>query len=157
MYASGDAYDLINLTLDENNAVSALTVDASTQPPGRGQLCGEKAFTDQFVGKTGPFALGDGIDAVTNATVTSTAVVGGVNALLPAAAPVEEPAPAAETPVETAAQAEPLTLTVKGFGDADVVINLTLDENNAVSALTVDATGQTPGRGRLYISVAATA
>ncbi len=72
----------VTVTLDANGAVETLVVDASTQSPGLGKKCAEDEFVNQFVGKTGPFALGEGIDAVSYATVTSQAVVDAVNALL---------------------------------------------------------------------------
>ena len=65
----------------ENNTITALTIDASTQTAGLGQLASEEAFTSQFIGKTLPVALGDGIDAIASATITSTAVVNALNSL----------------------------------------------------------------------------
>ena len=69
------------MTLDENGAIATLEVDASTQTPEIGQKCAEEAFTSQFIGKSGKVMLGNGIDAVGGATVTSTAVVRAVNQL----------------------------------------------------------------------------
>ena len=106
----------VNVTLDDAGAIATLTVDASSQTPGLGQLCAEEAFTSQFIGKTGPFILGDGIDAVASATITSTAVVEAVNATL--AAPVS--APAAEEPATVIAEDENAQLGVKADGSATV-------------------------------------
>ena len=50
--------------------------------PGRGHMTRmeDPAFTEQFVGKSGQLVLNQDVDALTGATVTSTAVVNGVNA-----------------------------------------------------------------------------
>ena len=47
---------------------------------GVGSRIREKAFMEQFVGKTPPLSLGDGIDAASGATVSSQAAVDAVNA-----------------------------------------------------------------------------
>ena len=39
----------------------------------------EEAFTGQFTGKQPPFSLGDGIDAVSGATISSQAAVNAIN------------------------------------------------------------------------------
>ena len=65
--------------LDDKSQIAFLTVDASGETPGRGQRCMEEEFTSQFIGKTAPLMLGDGIDGVSGATFTSAAVVEAVN------------------------------------------------------------------------------
>lgn len=72
----------VELVLDEEGRVAEIWTDVSQETPGLGQRCGERAFLDQFVGKSGPFVLGENIDAVSGATVTSQAVVEAVNSLL---------------------------------------------------------------------------
>ena len=76
----------VTATLD-NGTITALTVDASGETAGFGQKCGEEEFTAQFIGKTLPVTLGEDVDAVAGATITSTAVVDALNSL--AAAPAE--------------------------------------------------------------------
>ena len=127
----------VNVT-DENGVITSLTVDASTQTPGLGQKCAEEAFTSQFVGKSAPLTLGDGIDAVASATITSQAVVDAVNSLYAAAEPVEEPT---EAPAATEAPAKAQSLTVKGWHDG-VVVTVEVDQNLVITALTVDASGE---------------
>ena len=72
----------VELVLDAEGRVAEIWADVSQETPGLGQRCGERAFLDQFVGKSGPFILGENIDAVSGATVTSKAVVEAVNRLL---------------------------------------------------------------------------
>ena len=75
----------VTARLNADNTVSALSIDTPDETDGLGKLCSESAFTDQFVGKAAPFAYGeDGIEAVTGTTVTSTAVLDALNAIVPA-------------------------------------------------------------------------
>jgi len=137
----------VNVT-DENGVITSLTVDASTQTPGLGQKCAEEAFTSQFVGKSAPLTLGEGIDAVASATITSQAVVDAVNSLYAAAEPVEEPTEAPAATEEPAAQtAEVKTATAVGYDGNEITVNVT-DENGVITSLTVDASTQTPGLGQ---------
>ena len=138
----------VSLTKAADGTVGSLTVDASTQTPGLGQRCAEEAFTSQFVGKTAPFVLGENVDAVASATLTSTAVVDAVNELMAGAPAAEEPAaePAAEEPAAEAA--ETLTATKPGYDNLDVTVSLTKAADGTVGSLTVDASTQTPGLGQ---------
>ena len=136
----------VSITLDEGGAVASMTVDAAAETAGLGQKAMEDAFTSQFIGKTGPFVLGENVDAITGATITSTAVVDAVNSLLPAGAAEEQPAaePAAEAP----AAGEVLTAKAVGFSGEDVTVSITLDESGAVASMTVDAAAETAGLGQ---------
>ena len=137
----------VNVT-DENGVITSLTVDASTQTAGLGQKCAEEAFTAQFIGKSAPLTLGEGIDAVASATITSQAVVDAVNSLYAAAEPVEEPTEAPAATEEPAVQtAEVKTATAAGYDGNEITVNVT-DENGVITSLTVDASTQTPGLGQ---------
>ena len=130
--AKGFASDVkVQLTLDDAGAIAQLSIDASGETAGLGQLTMEDAFTSQFIGKTGPFTLGDGIDSVSGATISSQAAVDAINSALSAPA---------------SAGADVLTATAKGFA-SDVTVNITL-ENGAIAAMTVDASGETAGLGQ---------
>lgn len=70
----------VTATLDDEGKIKEIQIDASTQTPeygGRAQT--EPAFAEQFIGKSLPVKLGDDIDALSGATVTSTAVVEALN------------------------------------------------------------------------------
>ena len=149
--------DITVQVMDENGVITALTVDASTQTAGLGQKCAEEAFTSQFVGKSAPLTLGDGIDAVASATITSQAVVDAVNSLYAAAEPVEEPTEAPAATDEPAVQtAEVKTATTAGYDGNEITVNVT-DENGVITSLTVDASTQTPGLGQKCAEEAFTA
>ena len=126
------------LTLNDDGTIAALVIDASTQTPGFGTRCADEEFTAQFIGKSAPLTLGEGIDAVASATITSQAVVDAVNSLYAAAEPVEEPT---EAPAATEAPAKAQSLTVKGWHDG-VVVTVEVDQNLVITALTVDASGE---------------
>ena len=137
----------VNVT-DENGVITSMTVDASTQTPGLGQKCAEEAFTSQFIGKSAPLTLGEGIDAVASATITSQAVVDAVNSLYATAEPVEEPTEAPAATEEPAVQtAEVKTATAVGYDGNEITVNVT-DENGVITSLTVDASTQTAGLGQ---------
>ena len=66
----------------EDGKVLSLTVETPDETPGRGQKCSEEAFTSQFIGKTLPVTLGEDVDEVAGATITSTVVVNTLNSLV---------------------------------------------------------------------------
>lgn len=72
---------LVRLTLDAQGAISAIDVGGARfqETEGVGSRVREEAFTQQFLGKTPPVRLGDSIDGVSGATVSSQAVVDAVN------------------------------------------------------------------------------
>lgn len=122
------------------NSVSWLIIDASTQTPGMGTRCAEDdVFTTQFLGKSGPFTLGENADAITGATVTSTAVVEAINAALNA--------PALADNVHSA--------VAKAFEDKYIGVGVT-DEDGVITSLLVVALTQTPGLGQECASAAFT-
>ena len=70
----------VGVTLDENARIAEITVDASTQTEefgGRTQT--DEAFLSQFIGKALPLTLGEDVDALSGATVTSTAIIEALN------------------------------------------------------------------------------
>ena len=70
----------VNATLDENAKIASIEVDASSQTENIGALVGtDQAFLKQFIGKSLPVALGDGIDGIAGATISSQAVVDALN------------------------------------------------------------------------------
>ena len=67
--------------------VTGISVISHTETPGLGAVAAAQnakgeAFRGQFVGQSGELVIGDQIDAMSGATITSTAVVSGVNAAL---------------------------------------------------------------------------
>ena len=124
----------VSITLAEDGTIAALSIGSADETPGFGTRCGEdEAFINQFVGKKGPFAIGENVDALTGATMTSTAVVEAINVAMNA--DVQEAAPAGET----------FTGTAGGF-QSDVTVTLTVADG-VIIAITVDSSSETPGFG----------
>lgn len=114
----------------EKGNIGWLFIDASTQTPGMGTRCAEDdVFTTQFLGKSGPFILGENADALTGATVTSTAVVEAINAALSAPAIAEK------------------WVSVQAFDGGYIGVCMT-DEDGVITSLFVDVSSQTPGLGQ---------
>ena len=70
-----------------DGSVTGISVISHTETPGLGAVAAAQnakgeAFRGQFVGQSGTLAVGDQIDAMSGATITSKAVVTGVNAAL---------------------------------------------------------------------------
>ena len=70
----------VTAKLDDEGKIEALDIDASTQTPefgGRAET--DAAFAEQFIGRELPLELGEDIDALSGATITSQAVVDALN------------------------------------------------------------------------------
>ncbi len=142
--------------LDTGFALRGIRVGGSDfkETEGLGSRAKEPAFTDQFQGKVPPLRLGQEIDGISGATITSSAVVEGVNqasdwvrgrfgawqtdAAPQSAAPAASPAPEGRT----------ANASVIGYA-GPVLVRLTLDEANRISALTIggERMQETPGLG----------
>jgi len=72
---------LVRLTLDEQGKIAALDVGGArfSETEGVGSRVKEDSFTQSFIGLTPPLSLGEQIDAVSGATISSRAVVEAVN------------------------------------------------------------------------------
>ncbi len=113
----------VSAVLDDEARLLSVTVDASTQTPEYGgRVPEDEAFLRQFTGKSLPLTLGGGIDALTGATVTSSAVVDALNSA-----------------TETAAAARPRTMnfTVTGIlttgGEEEGYVFLSLPDMEAMT------------------------
>ena len=82
----GGAIDMM-VGVDKDGNVTGISVISHTETAGLGSVAADSsakgdAFRGQFVGQSGELAVGDGIDAISGATITSKAVTAGVNAAL---------------------------------------------------------------------------
>ena len=131
----------VEVTFDENSNITALKIgdDNFAETPGIGDAVLEEDFIKQFIGKAAPIDIKD-IDAASGATVSTQAVIDGINeAFEKLTAPVEEVAVFAGG----IASASP-----EGFG-GPVFVEVTFDENSNITALKVgdDNFAETPGIG----------
>lgn len=119
----------VRLELNDDRTVKSLIIDTPNETAGLGQRASEAEFTDQFIGKAGPFTYGEnGIEALSGATVTSNAALKAINTLASGEAaetPVEEPAE--EQPAEEPA-AENLVKTEENSDAAGLVYGSYLSE-----------------------------
>ena len=136
----------VEITVGVNNekVIQGINVGGSdfSETAGLGAKSKDKAFTDQFIGKTprlsvikaGGNKTDQTIDAITAATITSSAVTSGVNT-----ASSFIISTFIEKPVEKGdevAQGVTVTASRKGY-NGPVFVSVTVDENDIVTALTV--------------------
>ena len=77
-WSGGTVY--VTVKLDDSSRIASLTIDAGAQTPEIGGLTQtDDSFNSQFVGKSLPLTLGEDVDALSGATITSTAVVEALN------------------------------------------------------------------------------
>ena len=133
----------------EGNTVKELTIDTPNETEGLGKRASDAEFTDQFIGKDGPFTFGEnGVEALSGATVTSTAALKAINKAITGEEAAEEPAaeePAKE-PEAAAADENAITATEQGFG-GEVTVHVTLD-GDKIQTLTIDTPNETAGLGQ---------
>ncbi len=113
----------VSVTLDEQSAIAALSINADTQTPEYGGRTAEdEAFLNQFIGKTLPLNPDTDVDALSGATVTSAAVVQAINAAWA---------------VEKAAAPRTLNFTVTGVlttgGEEEDYVFLSLEDMQALT------------------------
>ena len=138
----------VRLELNEDGTVKSLTIDTPNETPGLGQRASEDAFTEQFIGKAGPFAYGEnGIEALSGATVTSNAVLNAINDLASGAEATDAETSETQEAEEEKTAGDMLEATEKGFG-GDVAVHATLDGEQKIQTLTVDTPDETPGLGQ---------
>ena len=82
--SSGKGYDgnvTLTVGVSADGKINGISFTELHETPGKGMLCGEPAFMDQFAGKDAArLTLGTDVDAITGVTVTSKAVTNAVNA-----------------------------------------------------------------------------
>lgn len=90
VYASAKGYGgmiQVQLGVAHDGTIAGIRIgeEGFQETAGLGERVTENAFLKQFIGLSGEVALGNGVDAVSGATISSTAVVKAVNAALTAA------------------------------------------------------------------------
>ena len=135
-----------------DGVINGISVGGSnfSETAGLGARAKEPEFQAQFAGKSAPVSLtkdGGEIEALSGATITSRAVIKGVNEAM------ESIAAEAGFTVESTSTAEHVgegkyAATAQGFG-GPVKVFLTLDENRTISEFSVgdDQFAETPGLG----------
>ncbi len=71
---------VVRASLDAEGKIASIEIDASSQTPEiGGQVESDKNFQSRFIGQTLPVTLGEGVDAISGATLSSQAVVDALN------------------------------------------------------------------------------
>jgi RnfABCDGE-type electron transport complex G subunit len=130
--------------LDTDTTLRGISVGGSNfkETEGLGSKTKEPAFTEQFRGKQPPLALGQDIEGVSGATITSSAVVEGTNRAAEIlqgrmSGPAQSLTPAAQPSPEPAAPAgRTANASVIGYG-GPVLVRLSLDDQGAITALEI--------------------
>ena len=81
--------------VDKAGKVLGVSIISHAETPSLGAVAADKtsngqAFRDQFVGQTGTLTVGDSVEAISGATITSQAVTDGVNAAQACVAVLEQ-------------------------------------------------------------------
>ena len=81
---SAEGYDgnvTLSIGVNTEGVINGISFTELHETPGKGMLCGEPSFMDQFAGKAADkLKLGEDVDGITGVTITSKAVVNAVNA-----------------------------------------------------------------------------
>ena len=90
----------VQVGIGHSGQVAGVFIDPAMhkETEGLGDLVEESYFWGQFVGNTGSFTIGENIDAVSGATITSETVADCVNRALAAAQPYLDPSKATDIP-----------------------------------------------------------
>ena len=104
----------VQVGVGHSGQVSGVFIDPAMhkETEGLGDLVEESYFWGQFIGNTGKFAIGDNIDAVSGATITSETVVDCVNRAVAAAQPYLDPTLAVDIPAMGEASSAPVEVQV---------------------------------------------
>ena len=130
----------VEITLDDEGVITAMTIDASTETEGLGQLAMEEDFINQFVGKQPPFSYDGDVDAIAGATFTSNAVLEAIGKAMDAyRAEAEGVAPAEAA--ELAFTAGTYEATSEGY-NGPVTVSVTFTDS-ALENVEVTASAET--------------
>ena len=120
----GEGPIVVTMGFDGGGVVTGILIgdESFMESEGRGALILEENYWGQFLGRSGPQAYGDGLDAISGATVTSDAALAAINACMtfdPGDPGAVEPAPASapDAATETTAPAEGPVLSAEPSGE----------------------------------------
>ena len=132
----------VELALDGEGKITEIAIgdDRFSETSGFGAKAREEAFYGQYIGKTGQLTLGQDIDAISGATITSTAVNDAINLILlyvndPAAYAAQQSAEPVNVGIPEGAQA--YTAQAKGL-TGTFPVSISVDEQGMVSGIAVE-------------------
>ena len=96
----------VRAELNEDGTIKELIIETPNETEGLGKRASEAEFIEQFIGKAGPFTFGEnGIEALSGATVTSTAALAAINKAAAAGESASAEATTEEKPEEVSTEA----------------------------------------------------
>ena len=132
----------VELALDGEGKITEIAIgdDRFSETSGFGAKAREEAFYGQYIGKTGQLTLGQDIDAISGATITSTAVNDAVNLILlyvndPAAYAAQQSAEPVNVGIPEGAQA--YTAQAKGLTGI-FPVSISVDEQGMISGIALE-------------------
>ena len=132
----------VELALDGEGKITEIAIgdDRFSESNNYGAKAREEAFYGQYIGKTGQLTLGQDIDAISGATITSTAVNDAINLILlyvndPAAYAAQQSAEPVNVGIPEGAQA--YTAQAKGL-TGTFPVSISVDEQGMVSGIAVE-------------------
>ena len=132
----------VELALDGEGKITEIAIgdDRFSETSGFGAKAREEAFYGQYIGKTGQLTLGQDIDAISGATITSTAVNDAVNLILlyvndPAAYAAQQSAEPVNVGIPEGAQA--YTAQAKGL-TGTFPVSISVDEQGMISGIALE-------------------
>ena len=146
---AGDVETIVGMDLE--GQITGITVGGSKfeETPGLGAKAKDAAFTDQFTAKQAPVALKTDVDAITGATITSNAVIRGVNQA--ATFMMDEAGlggSEGDIPENVKVDGKTAVATVEGYA-GPIEVTVTVDGEGNISAFSVggEAFAETEGFG----------
>ncbi len=131
----------VELALDSEGKITDIVIgdDRFSETSGFGAKAREEAFYGQYIGKTGQLTLGQDIDAVSGATITSTAVNDAVNLILlyvndPAAYAAQQSAEPVDVSIPEGAQA--YSAQAQGM-TGEFPVSISVDEQGLISGIEI--------------------
>ena len=163
VYVKGEGFGgdiVVRFAIDQSGTFQAMEMVQHSETPGLGATANDPAFADQFKGLTAPVELGKNLDAISGATVTSTAIMNAANLasdyaaekgaelpegsvdtfVLPEGEKEEAAAPAADAPEGA------ITVAKRGMM-GDVTVSVVFNADGTIASVTADTSGETPGIG----------
>lgn len=71
----------MEIGMDADGTITSFKVTSHSETPGLGATAAEDSFAQKLIGTKAPVEIGQNFDAISGATITSNAIVKGINAV----------------------------------------------------------------------------
>ena len=127
----------VTVGYDDSGVIQGVQVggDSFAETEGLGTRVLEVSFRDQFKGKTAPVSFGDGIDAIAGVTVSSNAVLKGVNEAMGVTAETTGETQQLDAP-DASGAVRTYSETVQGYA-GEIVVTVGLAADGTIASLSI--------------------